>query len=56
MLSAHEPVWRLARRLHRSESSVRAKFVKLNLAIARDALTVRKIRRALYALAPPSIG
>ena len=52
MIAQHEPVWRIARRLRRSESSVRSKLVKLGVAIARDALTLRKMRCAVFATAP----
>ena len=49
MIAHHEPVWRIARRLRRSESSVRSKLVKLDIAIARDTLTLGKMRRAVFA-------
>ena len=52
LIAQHEPVWRIARRLHRSESSVRSKLVKLDIGIARDTLTLRKMRRAVFASVP----
>ena len=52
MIAQHEPVWRIARRLHRSESSVRSKLVKLDIATAGDTMTLRKMRRAVFASAP----
>ena len=52
MIAQRDPIWRIARRLHRSESSVRSKLVSLDIAIARDTLTLRKMRRAVFASVP----
>lgn len=47
MLNKHEPVRRIAHRLRRSQSSIRARMNKLGLGVSPKAPTMRQMRRLL---------
>jgi hypothetical protein len=56
MLAQHEPVRRIAHRLRRSQSSVRARIVKLGLRISPQTLTLRQMRRAIFKTPAPPVN
>jgi len=53
MLAQREPVRRIAHKLRRSQSSVRARIVKLGLRISHQTLTLRQMRRAIFKMPVP---
>ena len=48
LVEQHEPVWRISRKLQRSQSGVRGKIVQLGLQVSPGALTQRDLRRAIF--------
>ena len=52
MLEKGEPVRRIAHRLRRSQSSVRARMNRLGLHVSPEAPTMREVRRSLYDTSP----
>jgi len=48
MVGKAEPVWRMARRLHRSESAIRSKMVALGLQLPPNTLTLRRMRKVIF--------
>ena len=48
LIAQHEPVWRIARKLKRSQSGVRGKMCQLDLHVASETLTLHQLRRHIF--------
>ena len=48
LIAKHEPVWRIARKLKRSQSGVRGKMCHLGLHVAPETLTLHQFRRQVF--------
>ena len=48
LIARHEPVWRIARKLKRSQSGVRGKMGQLDLHVTPETLTLHQLRRHIF--------